>query len=672
MPLLCLCGGMPAAQAHTVGDSLKADTLSRTLNNVKVSGRRPSTFLHGTAGSSVISMEMMDMMPRILGNADPMHYAQLLPGVQTCSEYDAGLHIQGSDNSHNLAGIEGVPIYNVAHLLGFFSAFIPTHFSDMQLTKSARTAESPNRLGGTVDMKNHDSIPACMRGDLSVGPMSSQGTLRLPLGSRSALALSARAAYLNLLYSQWLKFDEEKMRYFFCDYNLNYTLKADGRNTIKVDAYYGGDNVGYDDGTYSMETSLKWNNMMAAVHWHHEGGKATAEQCAYYTGYRNRFHLDQTNIAVDISSDIHDIGYKGRLSFGQTTAGAEIAWHLIQPQTPITSGVTPGNNNSDVMRRNATEASLYASHRLTLGKRADLTAGLRVTLFNCGRNTFAGADPMLTAELRTSAASTLTLSGGVKHQYLFKTGFSDVGLPTEFWIPADRHNRPQYSYDVSLAFETSPGNRTWRISAEAYYKRLFNQIEYEGNVFDFVYTDYDLDNMLLRGNGHNYGLNIMVERRKGRVTGWLSYSAGRAWRRFPGTRHDGWFPASHERIHELNAVTTLHIGRRWSLGATFVAASGTPYTGVEKFYMLSNNVITQYGPYNGRRVPAYMRLDVSAGYDFKNRNGRRSGINFSVYNLTRHGNPLIYRLKIYKDRMAYKPFGFALSILPSVNYYYSF
>lgn len=661
-----------AAATSAAQETQQPDTLKGTLRNLTVSGRKVRSFLSGAEGNSIISMEMMQEMPRILGNADPMHYAQLLPGVQTNSEYDAGLHIQGCDNSHNQIGIAGVPLYNVAHLLGFFSVFNPTHFSSMQLSKSAHTSDCPNRLGGTVDMRHHDSLFTKTGGDLSVGPMSSQGTLRMPVGRNSALTLSARAAYLNLLYSQWMKIDDEQMRYYFSDYNLTFTTHADSRNTLTADFYYGGDDVSYDDDTYNMKTSLKWSNIMGALHWQHKGEGFSVGQCIYYTGYRNHFSLGQTNLSVSLKSDISDIGYRSRLDFGNTTVGADFAWHSMQPQNPTTGGLLQ-HNGGDVPRQHATETSLYASHRLPLGRRVLLAAGLRANLYTCGGSgTFASADPSASVAVKTSPHSTLTLSGGVRHQYLFKTGFSDVGLPTEFWMPADNNHRPQYSYDTSLLFETTLGGKAWRITAEAYYKRLMHQIEYEGNVFDFIYSDYDINNILLHGNGHNYGLNLMAERRKGRLTGWISYSVGRAWRRFPGTRHEGRYPASHERIHELNAVATLRLNRRWSFGATFVAASGTPYTGAERFYMISTNIITEFGPYNGRRVSPYMRLDLSACYDFRCRKGRRSGINLSVYNVTKHNNPLFHRLKIYEDRFAYKEFSFILDIMPSVNYYYSF
>ena len=117
------------------------DTLNHYgLQAVEIRGKRLRSQLREIEGTSIISMSLMDEMPHILGNADPLHYAQLLPGVQTNSEYDAGLHIQGCDNSHNYVSLGGAPVYNAAHLLGFFSIFNAGHFTEMSLQKSAVSA----------------------------------------------------------------------------------------------------------------------------------------------------------------------------------------------------------------------------------------------------------------------------------------------------------------------------------------------------------------------------------------------------------------------------------------------------------------------------------------------------------------------------------------------------
>ena len=650
----------------------ESDTLTHVLRNVNVQGQRVRSYIGNVAGASVLSMDLMELMPRILGNADPMHYAQLLPGVQTNSEYDAGLHIQGCENSHNMVAIDGVPLYNVAHMLGFFSVFNATHFSNLTLQKSLVSPTTPNRLGGMVDMHTSDSLVRRIGGDVSVGPMSSQGTLRLPLGRRASLVLSAREAYLNLLYGRWLNMDGDQMRYSFGDYNLSLLFCPDESNALRLETYIGHDNLGLEDGSYLLDSRLRWGNLMAAIHWKHLFRGGGLSQSVYFTGYGNRFSLEQTDASVRLKSGVCDLGYKASLSLGRLDAGIELARHTLQPQSYEAEGKFDGSEM--VGRQRTVEASLYAAWRFCLSKRVDLTCGTRVSAYVYGSEKYFNADPGATLDWHISPLASLSFNAGTKHQYLIQTGFSNIGMPTEFWLSSGGSQRPQYSCNVSAAFETLTRDRAWRISCELYYKRLFHQVEYSGNVFDFVYSSYSLEGALLHGNGYNYGANLMLERRKGRLTGWISYSFGRAIRRYPGTELPDRYPAIHERPHELNAVATFKLGRRWSIGTTFVAASGIPYTKVERFYLISNHIVADYGTHNAERLPMYMRLDLSVNYAFRSRQGRKSGINFSLYNVTAHENVLLYRLKVTRNErtMAYNPLSFVAPLLPSVNYYYSF
>ena len=261
---------------------------------------------------------------------------------------------------------------------------------------------------------------------------------------------------------------------------------------------------------------------------------------------------------------------------------------------------------------------------------------------------------------------------GIRNQYLFQTGFSSAGLPTEFWFAADQNHRPQYACHAALQGEFWFAEKEYRLSVETYYKWLMNQIENNSNMFDILFSSYSFDGSLLHGKGYNYGLNLLLEKRRGKLTGWLSGSLGRAMRKFDGEQYQEWYPAGHERIYELNAVATYRINRRVSLGSTYVLASGTPYTKVNYAYLMSGNLVTEYGPHNGDRVKPYMRLDLSVSYDFATKGKVRSGINFSLYNVTMHGNDLFYRIKVYDNHVRYNAFKFLMPIMPSINYYCKF
>ena len=662
------------------------DTLNHYgLQTVEIRGKRLRSPLREIEGSSIISMSFMDEMPHILGNADPLHYAQLLPGVQTNSEYDAGLHIQGCDNSHNYVSLGGAPVYNAAHLLGFFSIFNAGHFSEMSLQKSPVSASFPNRLGGRVDMLTptwlaaEDSLSVgTVHGELSVGPMSSQGTLRLPVGKRSLLLLSARAAYLNLLYSKWLEVDGDEVKYDFSDYNLSYITQLDDANVLKIEGYWGYDNMKIGQASYGLQGKLKWDNTMAALHWYsrskdglNEGGKDwSMEQMVYYSRYANRLNVGEYSFQVGMRSFIFDLGYKGNFSWGRWRMGAEVVRHQLLPQDIGITG-NLANYQTDAHHQLATEASVYLQYCQPLGEKLLMEMGARVSGYHCQKS-FYRVMPHLKFNYDLSPSAKLNLNLGIRNQYLFQTGFSSAGLPTEFWFAADKNHRPQYAYHAALQGEFWFAEKEYRLSVETYYKWLMNQIENNSNMFDILFSSYSFDGSLLHGKGYNYGLNLLLEKRRGKLTGWLSGSLGRAMRKFDGAQYQGWYPAGHERIYELNAVATYRINRRVSLGSTYVLASGTPYTKVNYAYLMSGNFVTEYGPHNGDRVKPYMRLDLSVSYDFATKGKVRSGINFSLYNVTMHGNDLFYRIKVYDNHVRYNAFKFLMPIMPSINYYCKF
>lgn len=662
------------------------DTLNHYgLQAVEIRGKRLRSQLREIEGTSIISMSLMDEMPHILGNADPLHYAQLLPGVQTNSEYDAGLHIQGCDNSHNYVSLGGAPVYNAAHLLGFFSIFNAGHFTEMSLQKSPVSASFPNRLGGRVDMLTptwlaaEDSLSVgAVHGELSVGPMSSQGTLRLPTGKRSLLLLSARAAYLNLLYSKWLEVDGDEVKYDFSDYNLSYITQLDDANVLKIEGYWGYDKMKIGQASHGLQGKLKWDNTMAALHWYsrskdglNEGGKDwSMEQMVYYSRYANRLNVGEYSFQVGMRSFIFDLGYKGNFSWGRWRMGAEVVRHQLLPQDIGITG-NLANYQTDAHHQLATEASVYLQYCQPLGEKLLMEMGARVSGYHCQKS-FYRVMPHLKFNYDLSPSAKLNLNLGIRNQYLFQTGFSSAGLPTEFWFAANQNHRPQYAYHAALQGEFWFAEKEYRLSVETYYKWLMNQIENNSNMFDILFSSYSFDGSLLHGKGYNYGLNLLLEKRRGKLTGWLSGSLGRAMRKFDGEQYQGWYPAGHERIYELNAVATYRINRRVSLGSTYVLASGTPYTKVNYAYLMSGNLVTEYGPHNGDRVKPYMRLDLSVSYDFATKGKVRSGINFSLYNVTMHGNDLFYRIKVYDNHVRYNAFKFLMPIMPSINYYCKF
>ena len=407
--------------------------------------------------------------------------------------------------------------------------------------------------------------------------------------------------------------------------------------------------------------------------WDHSFGNSwKMSNTIYYTGYKNKFKLNQESIEFNLPSKINDVGYKGHVKQRNLDIGLEAAMHKIIPQSPNLRGAYNSSNNYNKQILATQEYSLYADYRYPLTDDVVISAGLRNSLYvDNEHELYYGIDPSVSMSVNKNKWDfSATLS--TRHQYIYQTGFSSMGFPTEFWMTCDEKNKPQKSENVVVTFGYKI-KQGMRVSAEVYYKKMKNLIEYNGNILDFIQTDYNLNNHLYQGDGRNYGVNIMLSASVGDFCGWLSYNLGRALRTFDDKGLVGEYPANHERISELNIVGTYDINKHWNIGATYVFATGTPFTAPEHFYLFSGNIIAQYGEHNACRLTPYSRLDMSINYKFNISRLKESGLNLSVYNILSRSNQLYWQWKISEGKeLIYRPVSFIVNVLPSISYYIKF
>lgn len=644
---------------------------SVSLDSITVRGQRYSSPLKQKVDGSIVwDLQKMDDLPKIMGNADPIHFTQMLPGIQTNNEFKSQVNIQGCDHGHTQISIFGVPVYNVSHLLGFFSVFNGSHYPSMTITKNPMSASFSNKIGGELTFDLSDSIPDKANGEMALGLISSQGTVRLPLSKKLSLNISLRGSYINALYSQWMKTDDETIRYSFYDTNATLLYRINDLNSVLLDFYHGKDRVSFFSDRYSSDMKDSWGNTLGAVHWLYKGHNGlSSKNTLYVTSYHNRFDMSLQNISIRLPSAITDVGLRSSVAWKRWHWGLDAVMHHIEPQK-LEADNSPYHypNPSSI---NSYEGSLYANYTLPVCKNTSLSCGVRGTLYHVDHWTAGSVDPNM-ALIYEEDDTQVALSYALRHQYLFQTGFTNMGLPTEFWQTSNAQRPPQYGHELSLNFSQFLFRHHFRLTADLFYKKLFHQIEYNGSVLDCFTSYKDWENFLLYGKGENYGFSVILNKCSGTLTGWVSYSYTQAKRWFD-TLGKGCFPANHERPHEIDVVGTYTLNRHWSLGAVFVYASGTPFTAPAYVGMLNKNIMIEYHPHNSNRLKPYMRLDLSVNYKWKSRLFKENGVNLSFYNATSKTNEIFYYIETTREgSFAYQPVKFALNILPSVSYFCKF
>lgn len=658
-----------------IGSFAQVDSMmqSVTLDGVEVkTARRTSKVMSGADGHATLDMTLLSKLPQILGSADPVHYSQMLPEIQTNGEYRGGINIQGCESSHNLVSIGSVPVYYPVHLLGFFSVFNSSHYDKCSISKFM-DAKSANRLGGELSMSLPSARVDSLSGEFSVGMISSQGTLNLPVGKKTFCRASFRKTYINMLYGSWLSSDDGDVKYSFYDVNFTLSHQVNSYHRVTLDYYGGQDNGTFKDGSFVAGFRGKWGNQLLGLHHEYHGGHGLSMVSRLYvTSHRNTFSMRMQAMEYKLPSSILDVGVKHQARFKRIEWGADAVLHRVKPQTLQTSGtMMAGYSAGDVA--NTGEMSGYVAYEQPLAEHVSVEVGLRGSVYGA-RSTgfFANVDPSVQLKSKGETVD-LFLGCAMKHQYLFQTGFSDAGLPTEFWLSSDEAYKPQYSQSVSGGASAYLLARRYKLTVNAFYKKLHDQVEYVGNILDFINSEYKIDNFLQRGSGQNYGASLMLHKCTGNLSGWISYTYTHARRTFHSPSLDGCYPANHERPHEINAVATCSLGKHWDVGATLVYASGTPFTAADYLSLINGNVIAHYREHNANRLQPYCRLDLSVSYKWKPRFAKENGINLSVYNATGRGNELFYYVSTHADgNFSYKPKSFVVSILPSVSYYCKF
>jgi hypothetical protein len=91
-------------------------------------------------GTIDIPVENIKKLPAIFGEVDVLKTIQLLPGVLSSGEGNAGFYVRGGGPDQNLVLLDEAVVYNSGHMLGFFSVFNADALKNTTLIKGSMPA----------------------------------------------------------------------------------------------------------------------------------------------------------------------------------------------------------------------------------------------------------------------------------------------------------------------------------------------------------------------------------------------------------------------------------------------------------------------------------------------------------------------------------------------------
>lgn len=650
------------------------DTLANErLENSLIIERLEMPMIQANQGiSGVVNVDKISTVPSFMGNSDPIRFVRLLPSVQLSTEIEGGLYMQGGESSMTMVSQQGVPVYGITHLLGLFSVFNTPHYRGIQYST---TSGQETRLAGLIDIQLQDTLARKFTGDVSLGLLSAQGTLSFPTGKKSALTVSARRTFINLVYSNLLKYEGKPLNYGFTDANITWLWKPTNRDRVWIDLFGCLDGGSVSAGLIE-KIGAQWYNGLGAIHWNHYFPDVTLKQHLHFSTFGSKAEVRAFGAVGIMPSFIRDFGYNNTVSWKDWKFGAKISYYRIQPQNPTAEGHFSGRSNTgDVPIQNALETVVSAEYKRNLGYWMQLQAGVGAHWYlSPEKQSFFGVTPQIGLTANLQEKGKIELRYEIKRQNLFQLGLTNLGMPIEFWLAAGEMQAPQWSHNFTLSYNVEFGpDRAYALSSELYYRKLNNQLEYVGNIMDIYTGNYSLAGSVAQGKGRAYGVNFMLQKQAGKFTGWVSYAFSRSLRTFDKDQRQGEYPSSHERLHELDIVATYDFGR-CDIGGSYIVATGAPYTPPKSIYRLGDRLLCEYGEYNSARLPYYSRLDVSFNWYFRKGPKGKTGLNVSIYNLLWKKNQLGLGMHVNRDLSSYsfRTSAMILTFLPALAFFHTF
>ena len=675
------------------------------IDEVRIRAKRNDNVRAVDISTQSITGKVIKKIPAFLGEADVIKSIQLLPGVTTVGEGATGFNVRGGGIDQNLVLMDDAPVFNSAHLFGFFSIFNPDAVKDVQLIKGGIPAKYGGRLSSVLDVITKDGNNRDYQVNGGVGTIFSRLTFEGPLvKNKASFLVSGRRSYIDVLAKPLLNEDLEGSQFYFYDFTAKFNYD-NGKDKFFVSTYIG------DDLFFAANAfGVKWGNSTLSARWNHIlNDKLFSNLTYYYSRYRYNLEF---NIGDDLSFDwqsyINNHSLKTDFTYylnskNEIGFGGSSTYYIFEPGT-ATAVNNLGENTFGVPNKYAMENAIYLSDDWTPNNRFTIRAGIRGSQFlYLGKsNVYTFGDPFAEGQRRFVDSVWQAGDNEVIQQYLnleprfgfkyqwnrytsIKGGYNRMvqnlhlisntaaSVPFDVWSPSTNNIKPELAdqYTIGYFKNFSIGKQEFESSAEVYYKDMLNQVDYVDGA-NLLLNEL-LEGELINGIGRAYGLELYVKKATGDLTGWVSYTLSRSERKSPGISDNEWYPSRFDRLHNLYIVAQYRLNKKWDLAANFVFSSGTPTTFYTGQYSIQGYTIPDAGSNdrNNVRNPNYHRLDLSATYTKKKKGKWESNWVFSVYNAYNRRNPFsIYFENNYQNTGINQAIQFSVigSIVPAISY----
>ncbi len=628
-------------------------------------------------GFDKISAKSIKEIPSIMGERDIVKVALLLPGVQSVGEGASGYNVRGSPADQNIFYLNNIPVYNTSHLFGFFSAFTPDAISDFKLYKSNIPAKYGGRLSSIFDItaKEGNKKKFSLRGGIS--PITGSLMVEGPFAKdKSSYLIAVRSTYSDWVLNLIDNYEIQNSNAQFADAITNFSIALNPNNQIKILTYYS-----YDDISLISQTDYGYENIGASIGWDHIIRNKHNLQLTYsfsnysfneennqieWAAYKNNYNLQHNEVRANITlrpNEKHSISFGFNSILYNLDNGDHLPLNELSEVIPVYMGTEKG-----------IEGGIYVDEEWTVTPVFSISGGFRLNYYsylgpqdvyeyingapleiesiidtvhyanNESITTSINPDFRIAAKYILSPQFSVKASFSQLHQYIFMLSNTIAMSPTDKWKLSDSHIKPMRGQQYSVGIFTNFFKGKLEFSAEAYYKKVENLVEYKDGA-NLVVTQA-VETEVLQGDLDAYGLELMIKKPFGRLNGWINYTYSsssvlvKGDDEFTSINFGKSYPANYDKPHALNLVLNYKLSRRLSFSSNVVYSTGRPITYPTSIFYQDGIPNTYYSSRNEYRLPDYFRLDLSVNLEGNLKKNKiiHGSWSFSVYNVTGRNN----------------------------------